>query len=77
MVKTMARQAVPCSPWRSTVKQISGLQTMEDLIWEHMAVPWKKLQPMESPYQSRLLEGAGLLAGPVTPRGTHAGAACA
>lgn len=39
LVKTIAKQAAPCSPWSFVMKQISSLQLMDDSTLEQMGVP--------------------------------------
>lgn len=67
MEKTMVKQVVLlqpmekdhsdkmflCSPWRAMLEQIPTLQTMQ----EQVDMPWRKLQPMESPCRSKILAG--------------------
>jgi len=39
MVKTMVKQAVPCSPWRTTSEQITTMQPVEDSTLEQGDMP--------------------------------------
>jgi len=73
--KAMVRQAVPCSPWKSTVEQINTCSPGRTLCLKEAhagAGSWEVLCPMERGAQAR----AGLLAGLVTLWRTHTGAAC-
>ncbi|GAB0183371.1 hypothetical protein GRJ2_000802400 [Grus japonensis] len=86
--KTMVRQAVPLQ----TMEVYSGanihLQPMEDITLEEVEAPEGGCDPVGSPRWSRLLAGPVapwreeptleqvLLAGLVTPWGSHAGAVC-
>jgi len=81
VMKTMVRQAVPLQHMEVHGGAAVQLQPMED------PPPKAGCVPMESPCWIRLLAGpvtlwkevhtgAGLLAGVVTPPGTHAGAVC-
>ncbi|GAB0177095.1 epimerase family protein SDR39U1 [Grus japonensis] len=85
MEKTMVKQAVPLQPMEDDGEQRFHLQPVEDPTAEQVEAPEGGCDPMGSPCWSRLLAGpvergaharAGLLAGLVTPRGTHAGAVC-
>lgn len=69
---------------QAPVKLAAPPQPPEDSTPEQVDMPYRKLQPTESPHQSRLLAGAvalgreayteaGFLAGPVTAWGTYAG----
>ncbi|GAB0206075.1 AN1-type zinc finger protein 5-like [Grus japonensis] len=84
--KTMVRQAVLLQP-----KEVHGgaeipLQPVEDPRPEQVETPEGGCDPVGSPHWSKLLAGpvalwreeptADLLAGLVTPWGTHAGAVC-
>ncbi|GAB0180577.1 AN1-type zinc finger protein 5-like [Grus japonensis] len=85
--KTMARQAVPLQPMDIDGGADIHLQPLEDPTLEQVDVPKGGCDSMGSPHWSRLLAGpvalwrevyagAGLLAGLVTPWGTHTGEVC-
>jgi len=84
----MTTQAVPCSPWRSTVEQIS-IYSPGRTPCQSREMPEGGCDPVGSLCWSRLLAGpvshgkrgphigAGLLSGLVTLWWIHAGAVCA
>lgn len=47
----------PAACWRITVGRISTLQAVEDFTLEQVDVPWRELQPVESPFWTRLVAG--------------------
>ncbi|PKU47715.1 hypothetical protein llap_1995 [Limosa lapponica baueri] len=62
---TTVRQVLPLQPMEDLSGADIHLQLMEDPRPEHVGMPPKKLQPMESPHRSKLL--AGPVAGGETP----------
>jgi len=42
----------PCSLWMTMVEAMSTLQPGEDPTPQQVGIPWRKLQPMESPYRA-------------------------
>ncbi|GAB0208347.1 hypothetical protein GRJ2_003300400 [Grus japonensis] len=69
-METMLRQAVPLQPMEVNGGADIHLQPVEDPMLEQVEAPEEGCDPVGSPCWSRLL------AGPVTPWGTHAGAVC-
>ena len=86
--KTMVRQAVPLHPMEVNGGADIHLQPVEDPMLEEGDVPQRRLWPRGKPALEQAAgktcgpmergahAGAGLLAGLVTPWGTHAGAVC-
>ena len=78
VVKTMVRQAVPLQPMEVHGGADIHLQPVEAVTpWEARAGAgsWQDLWP-RGPVERGAHAEAGLLAGLVTPWGTHAGAVC-
>lgn len=54
MERTIAQQAVPCSPYCTMAEQISTLESVEEPMVEQVDVAKRKLQLVESSGRNRL-----------------------